>query len=265
MINSLAAPLPTTSVASTTSYSHTQVISSTKDVNTADTVSLSVESQQALRQEQYAPKNAVDLFNDWLERGTSFVTITIPSGDESDEADLLPENRALLEHLKEKMRNTPDHEERIGVFNQLNLLRGAGKSEIFNSESDLDQRMHAINDSVFLQQKYLVEKYGDPMGVPTEEMQQRMEELKNDPRFNVHPRLGDLTGNKDMYSDAPDEVKALFEPKGYDLDQFTSDDFLLGLLAERDKVYDVVNKRIEAIMNDFNHPYWDESLKLFES
>jgi hypothetical protein len=152
----------------------------------------------------------------------------------------------------------------MGVFNKINLLRGAGKNAIFNSESDLDKRMIAMTDSIYLQQKYLVEKYGDPMGVPSEEMKAAIEQLKNDPRFNQYPRLSELTG-KEGSSDAPPEIEALFEPKGYDLTKFNDSDFLMDLLAERDKTHDIVSKRIDAMMNDFNHPYWEESLKQFES
>lgn len=275
MFNSDISPISsvssTTSTATTATTSNHQQITAASAANakTSDSVSISPQASQALeweRQEQYKPKNATDLFNDWLASGREYPVLVLPRQNGSED-ELLPENQPLLENLRDKMSKTTDPHERMLVSLDIKNLLGWGNQEIFKNESDLDQRFEALNDSHYLQQKYLVEKYGDPMGVPSEEMQQRIDELKNDPRFNVYPRLSELTGKTDsrgsegMYSNAPQEAQALFESKGYDLSRFSEDDFLLGLLNEKAQVDEVVSKRQQEIMSDFNHPYWETSLK----
>jgi len=258
------APLTPSTSSTLTTENKTAINETVATHNQSETVSLSPESQQQLRQEQYKMKDATDLFKEWLAFDVSYPLIMIPSGSSADEGELLPENQPLLESLKQKMKNTPDPEQRMGIYNKLNLLRGAGKAEIFTSESDLDLRMNAINDSVYLQQKYLTEKYGSPMGIPSESMQKAMAEHEKNGDLNQHPWLGDLTG-KHFSADAPPEVQALFEPKKVDLTEFNRDDFLMELFREREKVNETVSKRVDSIMNDFSHPYWDASLKTSES
>lgn len=261
MIHTIQTAMPVSSIrAPSDSVSYHSPINEQNKNTSVDSVSVSPQAHAAMRQEQYPPKSALDLFQDWRQAGYTHVAIHYPSGEASDEADLLPENQPLLNHIKDKLSTNLTPEARAKTLGELSFLRGVGKSEIFETASELNRRMDAVFESVYLQQKYLVEKYGDANGIPSESMQEAIAALKSDSELNQRPKLSELTG-KDFSSDAPAEVSALFQPKGYDLQRFKSDDFLMELLAEHSEVFEKVNKRIDAIMNNHNHPYWAESLK----
>lgn len=221
-----------------------------------DSVSISSEAMQQSRADKYAPKTTIDLFNEWKESGVTHLTIQLPVlPNQPKNENLLPENQQLIDALKEKMKHTSDNNERVLISNKIDLMHAIGDKELFRSEAEIDRRYDAINDSLHLQQRYLTEKYGNPWG---EEPLEDMVVIDSFP--NDLPGLSELTG-KTFSSEPPPEVAALFEPKGYDLAKFNEEDFLMGLLDERDEVDAVVSKRHEEIMNDFNHPYWEESLK----
>ena len=222
----------------------------------ANSVILSPEAIAAQRQEQYAPKTAFDLFNEWKESGATRISIQLPVlPNQPKNTNLLPENQQLMDSLSEKMKNTPDNHERILISNKINFLHAIGDKELFKSEADINKRYDAIQDSIHLQQRYLTEKYGNSWG----------ENPPINPFGQVAaitdtPMLWDLTGKK-FSSEPPTEIASLYEPKGYDLERFKDADFLMGLLDERDKNNAIAEQRHKEIMNDFNHPYWDESLK----
>lgn len=226
------------------------------ETNLVNSVSLSPEAIAAQRQEQYAPKTAFDLFNEWKESGATRISIQLPVlPNQPKNNNLLPENQQLMDSLSEKMKNTPDNHERILISNKINFLHAIGDKELFKSEADINKRYDAIQDSIHLQQRYLTEKYGNSWG--------------ENPPINGYsqvaastdtPMLWDLTGKK-FSPEPPAEIASSYEPKDYDLERFKDADFLMGLLDERNKNDVIAERRHKEIMNDFNHPYWNESLK----
>ncbi|KUJ74500.1 hypothetical protein AVO42_03625 [Thiomicrospira sp. XS5] len=199
-----------------------------KDI--VDSVVISNKAQQLDRQEQYKMKDAVDLFNDWLDSGREYAGLVFYREDGTED-ELLPENKALFDELSTKVGNTHDPEQRTILKNKVDSLLGWGNQEIFNSESDLDKRFGAVNDSYRLQQAYFTEKYGEPHGKLPSEFLATVEWLReNKAVLGSLPRLSSMDGY--VAPDVTQSLETQFRPQGTPLSHFENRDFLEKLLAK---------------------------------
>lgn len=204
-------------------------LESTSTVNrdVVGSVVISDEAQQLDRHEQYKMKNAVDLFNDWLDSGREYAGLVLYR-ENGTEDELLPENQPLFDELSTKVGNAHDPQQRTILKNKIDSLLGWGNQEIFNSESDLDKRFRAAIDSYYLQQSYLTEKNGNSSENLPDEFLKTAQELKaNWPTMRGTPRLSEFTG----ISMKATEVSS-FKATGGTLENFKDRAFLEKLLAE---------------------------------
>lgn len=213
--------------------------SNTNETKQTDRVYMSDEAITAQRQEQYKLKDATDLFYEWQNMNIDSPVIFLPSTIPENDDNLLPENKSIIEQLQTKLKNSTSAYERTLTQGQIDLVRSLGDKEIFNSLSDVDKRQRAVGESFYLQRKYLAEKYGISTIEEIVKRQQINSGTDMIEMSSPFPSLSDLTG-KSFPSDPPPKVSALFEPKGYSLDQFNNKDFLFNLLAEHKTVMDRV-------------------------
>lgn len=215
----------------------------TAPVNQEYRVELSKEAQDLSRQEQYKLKDASDLFHDWQEMNIDYPVLIYPSNIPENNDRLLPENKPIIEQLNAKRAHTNDLHERTLIEIKIDLVRGLGDKEIFKNLSDVDNREKAVSESFYLQQKYSVEKHGRGMLSYEEGVERGFIKPGSDSRLQIFIPSLDSPDEMHFQNNPAPEVSALFESKGYSLDQFQDKDFLFELLIERKTVMDSATEK----------------------
>lgn len=114
--------------------------------NTADTASISAKGK-ALAQTDHAPKiDPTELFNEWLKRGSNQLEIVLGSGTKDT---MLPENKSLYDQLVQARSQASSQRERENISGQMAELISFGNKEVFKSADQIDQRMQAVNMSLY--------------------------------------------------------------------------------------------------------------------
>jgi hypothetical protein len=194
-----------------------------------DTVTISQEASQKSRAEQYALQDdPIEIFNKWLAEGSDVPYFSLGGAGMSGYTpeEILPENVPLLSELKQKAQQETDPEVKRNYMFKISVLEGLGSSEIFKTEGDIDARVLAENQSLYLKQQYLTEKYGNPNGAMDSEFIQRAEEAANHLHANSLPRLSSEAGEDNRLDDA-----STFQQKGIDLAEFNNKVYLEKLLS----------------------------------
>ncbi len=191
-----------------------------------DTVTISQEASRKSRLEQYPLKDdPVELFNKWLEEGSDVPYFSLGGTGMNGYTPrkILPENEVLLSELRQKAQQETDPEAKRTYMFKISVLDGLGASEMFKTESDIDARVLAENQSLYLKQQYLTEKYGNPNGAMDSGFMQRAEQAISQLRSNALPSLS---------GDTPKAPEQSFIKQGFDLDDFNNPSFLTNLIEK---------------------------------